>query len=205
MPILSIRSEGAFVKFFKNMKMTYAAAIAAIVGILVLIACNRKKPQTIEETTTEKIEESTVVKERAVEPVVETPKSDPIVALLLSIKKTPCFGKCPVFEIKVFSDGVVNYIGKKNVEKIGVYEANIGAEAAKILIADIENLGYFSLAENYPNNGQKIDDLPNTVTFVKNKTASHTITNNHHAPRNLNQIENLLLQKLEVLEYASID
>ena len=177
--------------------------------ISILISCTPKQAARLEETP-KQIEEVVVVEEvPRVEEVFEEPEVIVIehepVELIASIKKTPCFGKCPVFEIKLFSDGVVNYIGKKNVEKLGVYEANISTEEAKMLIDDISKLGYFSLEENYPNNGRKIDDLPNTVTFVKNKTESHTITNNHQAPRNLNQIENLLLQKLEVLEYASIE
>jgi len=187
--------------------MKYFSLLFLLISIC--ISCTPKKTARIEKTP-EQVEEVVVVEEvPRVEEVFEEPEVVVIeheaVELIASIKKTPCFGKCPVFEIKLFSDGVVNYIGKKYVDKLGVFEASISVEEAKMLIADIANLGYFSLEENYPNNGQKISDLPNTITFVKNKTESHTITNNHQAPQSLNQIENLLLQKLEVLEYDSIE
>lgn len=38
------------------------------------------------------------------------------------LSKTPCYGNCPEFQVTVFSDGTAIFIGKSNVDSIGVYK-----------------------------------------------------------------------------------
>lgn len=184
--------------------MTYIG-IALALGLVVFLACNRKKTQVIEDKTP-KIEETTVAETPEVveetPPVVDTP--DPIVALIATIKKTPCFGKCPVYEIELYSDGKVNYKGKMHVDKMGVWEAKMLAQESLDIVNEITEMGFFDLEKEYPIGGRTITDLPSTITYVNNFSKSLTVTNNHHAPRNLNQIEKLLLEKLETLEFTQV-
>lgn len=48
--------------------------------------------------------------------------------------RTACFGKCPIYKVEVYDNGLVRYTGIHFVSDTGIYEKNIGsAEAAKIL------------------------------------------------------------------------
>ncbi len=195
--------------------MTKFIIATIVLGALLFIGCNRKKTKALEETT--KIEEPKIQQAEPEQPteIIETATEEttvkvetpPVVALLISLKKTPCFGKCPVFEIQLFSDGKVNYKGDRFVEKIGLYEAQITAQEALDLVEEIKKMGFFEMEKEYPKDGRKITDLPSTITNVIDvlNRKNWTVTNNHHAPRAMNAIEKMILEKLEVLEFTKSD
>ena len=43
----------------------------------------------------------------------------------ISLQKKSCYGKCPIYEIEIFENGSLIFNGKKNVEKIGVYNSKL--------------------------------------------------------------------------------
>lgn len=43
----------------------------------------------------------------------------------IEYEKTACLGRCPVFKVKFFKNGNVEYIGKSYVEKIGNYQGHL--------------------------------------------------------------------------------
>lgn len=45
--------------------------------------------------------------------------------LVIMLKRTGCYGTCPVFEAKIFSDGQAIYDGVRHVERIGLFEASV--------------------------------------------------------------------------------
>lgn len=145
-------------------------------------------------------QDTTIAISKPIEEVPEPIKID----LLASIKKTACYGKCPVFEAKVYSNGRVVYQGEQFVEKRGLYEAQVSPE----WIADIRtyaiSLGYFKMNDYFPDENNVIADLPNTITFLQHKAVEKTITNNHNAPVQLTRFEDFFLQKLESLDWKQI-
>lgn len=48
--------------------------------------------------------------------------------------RTACFGKCPIYKVEVYDNGLIRYTGIHFVSDTGIYEKNIGHDrAAKIL------------------------------------------------------------------------
>ena len=133
---------------------------------------------------------------------VETEVKEQVV-LVARIKKTPCFGKCPVFEIFLYSDGSATYKGKKNVEMVGEYEAQASEELIKLIQEKAEAINYFDLEDIYPANGRLIKDIPNTVTELMDKSGQKKqITNNHNAPQELQDFEQYLLTTFDSLNLS---
>ena len=46
-------------------------------------------------------------------------------SLLFSLRRTPCFGNCPVYTFKVYTDGWATYEGSNFVDLLGVYIAQL--------------------------------------------------------------------------------
>ena len=40
-------------------------------------------------------------------------------SLFVTLERTPCFGKCPVYTVSIYNKGFVRFIGKKDVEPLG--------------------------------------------------------------------------------------
>lgn len=134
---------------------------------------------------------------------VETEIEEQVV-LVARIKKSPCFGKCPVFEAVLYSDGSASYKGKKNVEMLGEYEAQASEELAKLILEKAETIKYFELEDTYPTSGRLIKDIPNTVTELNKNGQKKQITNNHNAPQELQDFEKYLLTTFDSLNWKKV-
>jgi hypothetical protein len=117
------------------------------------------------------------------------------------LKKTPCFGKCPVFEVKIQEDGSALWVGTKNVERIGTFSAQISKETLEEIIKEAENVGYFNFSEAYPTNGRKIADFPLTITSINSANGARRIENNFDAPVALQAFEQYLFEKFDKLDW----
>ncbi len=173
--------------------------------ILALQACKTEEsiqePLVDLETWVEYID--TVTQLQPPEPEISNPlppKREKYV--LASIKKSPCYGKCPVFEARIYSDGEVVYNGIRHVDKIGVYHAYLTEIEMQSILQKAEALQFFQLAKNYPTDGEELIDFPNTVTYVKKGDEELKVKNNNEAPQNLLDFERFLLAFLERVEWV---
>ncbi len=74
--------------------------------------------------------------------------------LSLSMKRSFCFGECPIYDLTIQSNGKVIFEGKKYTKTIGKTESKLEKEKIKQLITEIEKANFFSLdnAYNYDSN-----------------------------------------------------
>lgn len=110
--------------------------------------------------------------------------------LIISMERTPCYGRCPIYEIKIYDDGLLLYSGKKFVEKEG-------SAYRKLSTQDIENLktafttaDFFNLSKSYPDSGRVPSDLPSIIISYKQNILEKTVTDHRfHTPESLTAIE----------------
>ena len=67
----------------------------------------------------------------------------------ISLERTACFGRCPVYGITVTSTGAVTYEGTTNVRRIGRATAQISQDSVAGLLREMEQAGYFTFSERY--------------------------------------------------------
>lgn len=174
------------------------------------IACSKKK---IEKTTSPKIEkETTAVKKETVPETpttakVETPTThnkDGINAnLFVRIKRTPCYGKCPVFTIELYNNGVAKYNGQAFVERKGSFVAKANADFMKRIQDKAMAIKYLSFENKYPIAAITIADLPTTTTYIRLGDVGKQIIDNFDAPRELIEFETWLEQEFDKLEWKA--
>jgi hypothetical protein len=87
-----------------------------------------------------------------------------------TLERTPCFGTCPVYEVSIFRDGTVRFLGKQHVKQQGAATATVSPAAVDSLVAELESAGYFDFADDYvmdaPACGMYATDSPTVITSL---------------------------------------
>ena len=88
---------------------------------------------------------------------------------MIQLTKKRCLGKCPVYDVFMYSDGLVSYNGIDNVKKIGRHQFKI-SEGKMLELQQLFTNAKFQEIENPEKKGR---DLPLTQVSYKNKTISY--------------------------------
>jgi len=124
--------------------------------------------------------------------------------LALRLEKTSCFGNCPSFEIKLFSDGRAQWNGKHHTERLGMYESHVDEDFVQTIFAKALQINYFSLSDHYPINGKYLSDLPNTITYLNDSYIEKSILRNHNGPKPLRNFEAFIIERFEELSWEKL-
>jgi hypothetical protein len=114
----------------------------------------------------------------------------------ITLERTPCFGRCPVYTVAITKSGLVRYEGKRFVADSGADTARIAPEAVRSLLAELDRGGFFGLEDRYvsgaPACGPYATDLPSAITSADNGDVSKQIQHDHgcsQAPAILSSLE----------------
>ena len=106
--------------------------------------------------------------------------------LSIEVKRTACFGRCPVYTIKIQGTGKVWYEGKANVEKMGRYEKQITQDEVNVLIKAFEDAKIWELQDEYT---AKVTDFPTTYVSFSLNGKIKKIKDYYGAPQILKYLE----------------
>ena len=174
-----------------------------------MASCSKKKAEKTTETTLKT--EAVPPKKDLPTEVMTQPKSATTVKipegtdvnLIAKIKRTPCYGKCPVFTIELFKDGLVKYNGDAYVDKKGSFTAQASPEFIQQIQAKAQSIKYLSFENKYPIAPVVIADLPVTTTYIRIGDVGKQITDNFDAPRELIDFENWLEHAFDKLDWKA--
>ena len=109
-----------------------------------------------------------------------SPAGEPAVTVhddsFVSLRRTGCFGECPIYRVTVFGSGRVEYVGRHYVCAIGPRTAVIDRRAASKLISDLETAGYFEI-DWQPGNSWTDDS--SAITRLSTPRMARTILDYH--------------------------
>jgi hypothetical protein len=75
----------------------------------------------------------------------------------VTMRRGACFGRCPEYLLTINSNGMAEYVGKRNTTPLGTYQKNIGAAAAQKLLRSFMDYRADTCRELYTS---RIADLP---------------------------------------------
>ena len=107
----------------------------------------------------------------------------------ISLERTMCFGRCPVYKLTVYSDGKVEYEGKDFVKEKGARRSKISEKDFRKLMKKVEEIGFFEFKDRYDG---RITDLPTRITTVTKGDGSKTVRNYYGGPESLSDLERLI-------------
>jgi Domain of unknown function (DUF6438) len=123
--------------------------------------------------------------------------------LMVSLQRTPCFGRCPVFKIELYGDGKVVYEGRAFSTRLGTHKAVASTELMKAILQKANDIKYLTFNGKYPKGESMITDIPTTISYVKLGSESKMIHNNYDAPTELLEFERWLESQFEGLKWEA--
>jgi hypothetical protein len=117
---------------------------------------------------------------------------------VITLRRTACYGTCPVYSLEIFENGFIRYVGTDFVQSEGEHRTVIHHEAVENLIALFLRSGYFSLKDDYETcrdaDGTTwfITDLPTTYTSLRIGTKKKSVRNYACAPHPLIDLEHAI-------------
>jgi len=85
----------------------------------------------------------------------------------MSLRKGPCYGKCPVFEMTILGNGKATYEGKRFTDKLGTYEKQLSDAEYNTLLQAFRNSDFDTYPEAFKS---MVPDLPLVVIGYNGKT-----------------------------------
>lgn len=160
--------------------------------ILLLVACNAKKKTVSskeDDEMQEEVNETTSDLLGDLNDDFDEPEE--VDSLFASIERSPCFGMCPNYALKVYDNGYCTYLGKSNVDHIGSFEGWVDAETLLAIRERAEEIGYFTeLGDEYDD--RYVTDIPATVTTLDFGGQHKSIKNRYQGPEELSDFEDYM-------------
>ena len=82
-----------------------------------------------------------------------------------TLQRTACFGFCPVYDVALFADGTVAYLGIANVDHVGVQVYQTDPSAVTSVTDRASISGYFDWQDSYEN--QLMTDQSSVITSIR--------------------------------------
>lgn len=88
----------------------------------------------------------------------------PADSLFFALERTPCFGRCPTYKVRVTNDGHATYKGIRSVAREGDFTGMVDRATMDALYARALAIGFFGLKDRYDSD---VTDLPSTIIRVR--------------------------------------
>lgn len=167
----------------------------SFLAVATLAACNHKTTDNAQEGS-EPTEQT-----KPEEPTTDEKPQDRVYQVM-GFQKTSCFGKCPVYQVKFYSDGKATWNGKRFVDRMGPHEARVDAKVLKSIREKAHAVKFFDFYNEYPVEN-KVADLPSTITYIRIGDMEKTVRNTHESPESLLEFEKYLSEIIEGLEWEA--
>jgi hypothetical protein len=107
----------------------------------------------------------------------------------ITMRRTSCYGFCPVYSVTITSDGQVTYTGEGNVTTTGTQTRTVDKSQVLKLYQKTEEIRFFELEDEYV---EMITDLPTTFVTVKANGKTKMVEDYAGAPEDLKELETLI-------------
>jgi hypothetical protein len=108
---------------------------------------------------------------------------------VITMEKTACYGKCPVYTITISGTGKAEYEGKKNVKKLGKYQKQLSADEAMKLFKAFDASNFSDFQSEYDTG---ITDVPSTFISFYHRGFKKNIKDRMAAPEELKNLERMV-------------
>jgi|SRR5881392_813634 len=107
--------------------------------------------------------------------------------LEISMRRTPCLGRCPTYDLTLTRAGEATYNGVSEATRTGHYRASIDAAAFVRLALLLVDGAFFALDTGYRS---AVTDMPTTFLCMRTTSVARCIRHEGHAgPRVLSSLE----------------
>lgn len=122
-------------------------------------------------------------------------------SLIISMKKTPCMGTCPDFDINIYKNGFVELDARQHLDIQGKFSSNVSSEFLNELIDKFEVANFGSFEDSYVSNKT---DLPTTFITYQKEDFKKKIEDYDGAPKALKDLEKAVEALITELKWKAV-
>jgi hypothetical protein len=114
---------------------------------------------------------------------------------VITLKRTACFGACPIYSVTIHGDGTVDYEGIRFVKVEGKRSYKISKKSVRDLVNEFYRINYFSFDDEYvsiknPDGTETtVTDLPSCDTSITIGGKTKSVHNYVGGPKSLETLE----------------
>ena len=114
---------------------------------------------------------------------------------VIQLRRTSCYGTCPIYTVSIDARGRVTYEGEKFVRVVGHQTAAIEPSTVAKLLTRAESIHFFDLRnayryiENPDGSTSTVTDLPTTIVTITTSGRTKTVEDYVGAPDALREFE----------------
>ncbi|MCB0397661.1 MAG: hypothetical protein KDD36_13485 [Flavobacteriales bacterium] len=120
-------------------------------------------------------------------------------SLFASISRSPCFGRCPEYDLRIYRSGYTIYDAKRFTDTVGVFYTILPREKLDKIKEYANEIGYFEMEDSYDN--QYVTDIPGVDTRCHFDGKDKSIHNRYQGPRELSSFEKFLDDQVKDVEW----
>ncbi|MFT4662467.1 MAG: hypothetical protein ACI8XB_002757 [Patiriisocius sp.] len=139
----------------------------------------KAKEDTKDEVVVE-VNEDIVVPDAGFTHVTEKEEGD---SLFMSYERTACFGRCPIYKLRIFDSGFTSYEGINFVEMMGMYYTQLPEEDLINLEKQLADMYFYQFEDNYDN--ENLMDLPSKIVVLNKPNNKKRIKARYEVPEEL--------------------
>jgi hypothetical protein len=109
--------------------------------------------------------------------------------VVITLERTMCLGTCPVYKLKIYGDGRVEYEGESYVGITGTQIGHISSDDVRDLVFEFYRIEYFSLRDEYI---EAEPDLPTIITSITIDGHRKQVVDHWGAPPELKDLEKMI-------------
>jgi hypothetical protein len=132
-------------------------------------------------------------------PSARKPEASGPAAEVVSLRRTACYGRCPVYTVTLYEDGQLRWEGERHVATVGVDTAQLSPAEVTAVKALFEKAGWKTFEPSYDRHD--VTDLPSAVVRYGGKTVQH-YQGDSSAPQALSELEDALDAALHATEWV---
>lgn len=182
------------------MKTTKQISIIVLTFACLLTSCKTtEEVSSTAETPKEVIvTETPVIVDLVAEEVADTSSRE----FFASIKKSACFGKCPTYEMTIYSDGFVELNGIRNIAYSGNYTTQLTEAEVHHFRIKANRIGYMDMEDSYD---CTISDVPSVTTSIDLNGVKKSVFRRCDFPPIILQFEELFDVLLKNKKWSAVD
>lgn len=97
----------------------------------------------------------------------------------VSLSRGPCFGNCPIYEVRLQADGTAQYTGGDYAPRQGRYEGRVDPEVVEALIDRLREVGFWRMAVDRQ---IRVQDAPEATLTAERRGDRHRVHTNLGSP-----------------------
>lgn len=99
--------------------------------------------------------------------------------VIVSMQRTACYGRCPIYDITIYKNGLLIYNAKQFTDTTGCFFRQLNRQQLSTIKKWFATANFFGMAAKYPEDKAALTDLPSCIIFYQDGKRKKTVTDRH--------------------------